>query len=231
MKKNSNDYTYYYTNNRPRYHHAYLLSPLLEMLLKLKATSQRKLRVLDLGCGNGSLSHVIAEHGCEVVGVDTSAPGIAISRQSFPECQFIQADIYDLPDMNLLHSFDVVLAIEVIEHLIYPKELAKAAKKCLKPGGRLILSTPYHGYLKNLALAITGKMDNHFTVLWDNGHVKFFSVATITKLLETEGYTDIEFRFAGRFPYLWKSMLCSSKLINESAVETASTQTKSAFAD
>lgn len=215
MKKNSSDYTYYYTNNCPRYHHTYLLSPLLEMLVKQGSSSQKKLRVLDLGCGNGSLSHVIAEHGCEVVGVDTSAPGIAISSQSFPECQFIQADIYDLPDLNLLHSFDVVLAIEVIEHLLYPKELAKAAKKCLKPGGRLIISTPYHGYLKNLALAITGKMDKHFTVLWDNGHVKFFSVSTITKLLENEGYTNIDFRFAGRFPYLWKSMLCSSKFVSK----------------
>lgn len=213
MKKNSSDYTYYYTNDRPRYHHAYLLSPLLEMLVKLESTSQTKLRVLDLGCGNGSFSHAIAEHGCEVVGIDTSAPGIGISRQSFPECEFIQADIYDLPDIDLLHSFDVVLAIEVIEHLLYPKELAKAAKKCLKPGGSLILSTPYHGYFKNLALAISGKMDGHFTVLWDNGHVKFFSVATLTKLLETEGYTDIEFKFAGRFPYLWKSMLCSSRLV------------------
>ncbi|MEG3836924.1 class I SAM-dependent methyltransferase [Microcoleus sp. AT10_D2] len=211
MKKNFTNYTYYYTNNRPRYHHAYLISPLLEMLATLQHTSKTKLRVLDLGCGNGSLSHVIAEHGCEVVGVDTSAAGIAISRQSFPDCQFIQADIYDLPDIDILNSFDVVLAIEVIEHLLYPKELAKTAKRCLNPGGRLIISTPYHGYLKNLALAVSGKLDQHFTVLWDNGHIKFFSVDTLTKLLTSEGYTDIKFKFAGRCPYLWKSMLCSSK--------------------
>ncbi|MEG3977225.1 class I SAM-dependent methyltransferase [Microcoleus sp. herbarium8] len=60
------------------------------MLATLQEASQTKLRVLDLGCGNGSLSHVIAQHGCEVVGVDTSAPGIAISSQSFPDCQFIR---------------------------------------------------------------------------------------------------------------------------------------------
>lgn len=211
MKKNSTNYTYYYTNNHPRYHHAYLVSPLLEMLATVQDASPTKLRVLDLGCGNGSLSHVIAEHGCEVVGVDTSAPGIAISRQSFPECQFIQADIYELPDTDMLNSFDVVLAIEVIEHLLYPKELAKNAKLCLKPGGMLIISTPYHGYLKNLMLAVSGKLDKHFTVLWDNGHIKFFSVKTLTQLLTAEGYTDINFKFAGRYPYLWKSMLCSSK--------------------
>lgn len=185
------------------------------MLATLQKASQTKLRVLDLGCGNGSLSHVIAEQGCEVVGVDTSAPGIAISRQSFPECQFIQADIYELPDTDMLQSFDVVLAIEVIEHLLYPKELAKTAKKCLNPGGRLIISTPYHGYLKNLALAVSGKLDKHFTVLWDNGHIKFFSVETLTKLLTSEGYTDINFKFGGRCPYLWKSMLCSSKFSGE----------------
>lgn len=215
MKKNSTNYTYYYTNNRPRYHHAYLVSPLLEMLATVQDASPTKLRVLDLGCGNGSLSHVIAEHGCEVVGVDTSAPGIAISRQSFPECQFIQADIYELPDTDMLNSFDVVLAIEVIEHLLYPKELAKNAKLCLKPGGVLIISTPYHGYFKNLILAISGKLDKHFTVLWDNGHIKFFSVKTLTQLLTKEGYTDINFKFAGRCPYLWKSMLCSCKFKGE----------------
>jgi len=62
-------------------------------------------------------------------------------------------------------------------------------------------------------LALTGKMDKHFTAIWDGGHIKFFSVKTLTNLLESEKYTDINFKFAGRYPYLWKGMLCSSKLI------------------
>ncbi|MFM6158500.1 MAG: hypothetical protein ACKPE3_36850, partial [Sphaerospermopsis kisseleviana] len=48
--------------------------------------------------------------------------------------------------------------------------------------------------------------------LWDGGHIKFFSVKTLKNLLTTEGYTNIEFKFAGRILYLWKSMLCSSTL-------------------
>ncbi|EFA71944.1 Methyltransferase domain protein [Raphidiopsis brookii D9] len=67
--------------------------------------------------------------------------------------------------------------------------------------------------MKNLALAISGKMDKHFTALWDGGHIKFFSVVTMKSLLISEGYEDIKFKFAGRIPYLWKSMLCSAKLI------------------
>ena len=43
-----------------------------------------------------------------------------------------------------------------------------------------MLSTPYHGYLKNLALAVSGRMDRHFTALHVGGHIKFFSIETLT---------------------------------------------------
>ena len=208
VDKSSSKYEYRYQNSNPRYHHAYLVAPLLTMLAEINATQETRLRVLDLGCGNGSLSHLLAQHDYEVLGLDNSEQGIDIAQNSFPDCKFVEADIYDVPDAALLNSFDVVIAVEVIEHLLYPKELVRYAKYCLKPNGRLILTTPYHGYLKNLLIAFTGKTDEHFTVLWDMGHVKFFSVATLTELLKMEGYTDIEFQFAGRLPYLWKSMLC-----------------------
>ncbi|HIK29701.1 MAG: class I SAM-dependent methyltransferase [Oscillatoriaceae bacterium SKW80] len=205
----------FYRDSKPRSHHPYLIGPLLEVLSLVKQAIPSQVRILDLGCGNGSLTSVIARHGYEMVGLDSSEAGIAIARQSFPECKFICSDIYDPPPKDLLQAFDIVLAVEVIEHLLYPRELVRYAKKCLKPNGRLILTTPYHGYLKNLALALTGKLDNHFTVLWDNGHVKFFSVPTLTALLKAEGCTDLQFKFAGRFPYFWKSMICSCRFAEE----------------
>ncbi len=175
--------------------------------------NQQKIRILDLGCGNGSFTNFIAKNGYEVVGVEESETGIKLASENFPDCQFIQGSIYNLPYTKLQDKFDIVLSLEVIEHLFYPKELVRAAKKFLKPNGRLIITTPYHGYFKNLMLAVTGKMDKHFTVLWDGGHIKFFSVKTLTTLLESENYTDINFKFAGRYPYLWKAMLCSSTLV------------------
>ena len=207
-------YEYSYTESHPGHHHAYLISPLLEMLSQRTLSSQQKPRVLDIGCGNGSLSHLIAQQGYKVVGVEESESGFKVARLNFPVCHFIQASVYDLPYAELKNSFDIVISSEVIEHLLYPRELVRAAKKCLKPSGRLILTTPYHGYLKNLVLALSGKIDQHFSPLWDGGHIKFFSVATLTALLELEGYTDINFKFSGRAPYLWKSMLCSSSLVS-----------------
>jgi 2-polyprenyl-3-methyl-5-hydroxy-6-metoxy-1,4-benzoquinol methylase len=141
------------------------------------------------------------------VGIEESLSGFTTATNSFLECKFIHANLYDIPYPDLGGDFDIVVSAEVIEHLVYPRELIKSARKCLKSNGVLILTTPYHGYVKNLALAITGKMDNHFTVLWDGGHIKFFSVNTLTKLLITEGFNNCQFEFAGRFPYLWKSML------------------------
>ncbi|MEH2374711.1 class I SAM-dependent methyltransferase [Nostoc sp.] len=209
-------YEYSYSDSKPGHHHSYLIKPLMEMIISESVDileHKTKLRILDIGCGNGSLSNLIAHQGYEVVGIEESESGVKLANQTFPNCRFIEGTIYNLPYAQLGEKFDIVIAAEVIEHLFYPKELLRNAKKCLKQNGRLIITTPYHGYLKNLMLAVSGKMDKHFTTLWDGGHIKFFSVATMTALLETEDYTNIKFKFAGRFPYLWKSMLCSSTLV------------------
>lgn len=210
--KTISKYEYSYANSNPGHHHTYLIPPLLEMLSQVTLVSQQKIRVLDLGCGNGSLSNLIAQQGYDVVGVEESKSGFESAHLNFPDCHFIQASIYNLPYSDLEKSFDIVISSEVIEHLLYPRELVRAARRCLKPNGHLIMTTPYHGYLKFFVLALTGRMDSHFNPLWDGGHVKFFSTTTMTELLKSERCTNIKFSFAGRLPYLWKSMLCSSSL-------------------
>jgi 2-polyprenyl-3-methyl-5-hydroxy-6-metoxy-1,4-benzoquinol methylase len=100
----------------------------------------------------------------------------------------------------------VVYSLEVIEHIFLPRDFARNAFGLLEPGGTLVLSTPCHGYLKNLALALTGKMDSHFTALWDYGHIKFWSERTLTTLLAEAGFEDIRFRRSGRISPLAKSM-------------------------
>jgi 2-polyprenyl-3-methyl-5-hydroxy-6-metoxy-1,4-benzoquinol methylase len=130
----------------------------------------------------------------------------------FPKVTFACADIAAMPPSIPAGGYQVVTAVEVIEHLYAPRMLVDAAKVYLAPGGRLLLTTPYHGYWKNLAVAVTGKCDKHFNPLWDGGHVKFFSPSTLRKLLEQQGIGDVRFGFAGRFPGFRKSMVCSCRM-------------------
>ena len=81
------------------------------------------------------------------------------------------------------------------------------AKAVLREGGFLVVTTPYHGYLKNLALSITNKWDFHHTPLLHGGHIKFWSRPTLTKLLCEKGFNVIGFYGRGKLPFLWKSFI------------------------
>jgi 2-polyprenyl-6-hydroxyphenyl methylase/3-demethylubiquinone-9 3-methyltransferase len=100
-----------------------------------------------------------------------------------------------------------VTSLEVVEHVYFPRRYAATLFSLLEPCGTAIVSTPYHGYWKNLALALSGRMDTHYTALWDHGHIKFWSIETLGKLLTDAGFRAIQFRRVGRFPALAKSMI------------------------
>lgn len=98
-----------------------------------------------------------------------------------------------------------------MEHCYATRLWASAAFSVLNHGGIFVCSTAYHGYFKNLLLALTGKLDQHFTALWDGWHIKFWSRKTLTLLLEESGFEIIQFRGAGRFPWIWKSMFIACR--------------------
>ncbi len=101
--------------------------------------------------------------------------------------------------------------MEVVEHVYDPKAFAAGIVKLLKPGGRLLLTTPYHGYLKNLAIALAGRFDRHVAPLWNGGHIKFWSRTTLSQLLMDSGLIDVRFEGVGRVPYFWKSMVLTAR--------------------
>ncbi len=166
--------------------------------------------ICDLGCGNGHITGRLAKLGYQVTGVDASASGIKIARRTYPNVEFVKA----LIDRELsLGQFDLVVSSDVIEHMYRPSDLLEAACSLLKPGGQILLGTPYHGYLKNLVLAATGKMDTHFSALHDGGHIKFFSVKTLSMLMKAHGFEAPNFTFYGRAPWLWKNMICHARKV------------------
>ena len=105
----------------------------------------------------------------------------------------------------------MVLSLEVVEHVYDPRRYATSVFSLLQSDAWAIISTPYHGYWKNLATALSGKMDSHFTALWDNGHIKFWSIKTLSVLLREAGFVDIRFERVGRIPLLAKAMVAVAR--------------------
>ena len=167
-----------------------------------------KIRVLDVGCGNGFTCGEFLKRDCQVVGVDLSGQGIEIARKAYPRGRFevLAANENLLNELGEL-PFDIVVSTEVVEHLYSPRDYARGCFTALKPGGRFICTTPYHGYLKNLVLSLANHWDAHANPLWDGGHIKFWSRKTLTALLVESGFRNMQFRGAGRLPYLWMTMV------------------------
>jgi len=204
---------YGYKDAKHTYAHTYLL-PALDKIIK-SSGREAGASILDLGCGNGSLCGYLAQKGFKVVGVDSSQSGIQLAKQNYPQSFFLCCSVEESAPPELINKFDIVISTEVIEHLYLPRKLLSLAAQCLKPGGTMIVSTPYHGYLKNLFLSLTNHWDRHFTVGWDGGHIKFFSVASLRRMVGEAGFQKISFRFAGRFAYVWKSMICIAEKPSE----------------
>jgi 2-polyprenyl-3-methyl-5-hydroxy-6-metoxy-1,4-benzoquinol methylase len=200
---------YGFQANAPAHTMAYLQGPILDML-----DIDTNKNILDLGCGNGYLVNFLLSKGYNAFGTDASVEGITIARETNPD-RFFQQDLSTgkLPNELQDQIFDTIISTEVIEHLYDPNGFIEFCKRAIINGGEIIISTPYHGYLKNLMLSLFNKWDTHLNPMWHGGHIKLWSRNTLSKALIDAGFTDIKFKGCGRIPYFWKSMIIKAKLI------------------
>ncbi|MFO0991228.1 MAG: class I SAM-dependent methyltransferase [Hyphomicrobiales bacterium] len=191
---------YAHKTSKSGHHHPYLRPTVLRELAGRN-------RIFDLGCGNGSFASVLNQYGFDVTGVDPSLEEIAEARKAYPSLKLHSGSAYD--NLAALYGeFDAMISLEVIEHIYDPRSYARTLFSLVKPEGIAIVSTPYHGYIKNVAIALSGAWDRHHTVLWPHGHIKFWSIATLSTLLSEAGFIQLRFERIGRIiPSLAKSMV------------------------
>lgn len=196
-----------WTFDGPAPDHRYLVPAILRLL-----PQERPVRLLDLGCGNGSVTARVAQAGVDATGLEATATGIERASRSYPHLTFRRHDLTTPLPNDLRANFDIVLATEVIEHLFLPRELFFRAREALGDEGTLIVSTPYHGYWKNLVLALSGRTDRHHQALSDFGHVKFFTPSTLAAMARECGFQSLEIVRAGRIRPLAATMVMRAAL-------------------
>jgi SAM-dependent methyltransferase len=134
------------------------------------------LDVLEIGCGVGEFTQLLAERGARVTGADISrlaADATAARVARFPEARALSADICALPFADA--SFDLTVSLETIEHSPDPRVALGELVRVTRPGGRVIVTNPNYVSLTGahrLALKITGRSFsemgqpvNHWTTL------------------------------------------------------------------
>ena len=114
------------------------------------------LRILDIGCGAGLLCEPFTRLGADVIGIDPSATNIAAARLHADKSRLsIDYRCVTVEDIDVRERFDIVLAMEVVEHVIDVGAFLDRCAQMMKPGGIMVVSTINRNW-KSFALAIVG---------------------------------------------------------------------------
>jgi 2-polyprenyl-6-hydroxyphenyl methylase/3-demethylubiquinone-9 3-methyltransferase len=165
-------------------------------------------RVLDVGCGEGRFAAELGRAGRQVTAVDVAEEPLRRARAAQPGLELLLADgegAWPLPDS----AFDVVWAGEVIEHVADTASWLSEARRVLRSGGSLLLSTPAHGPLTRLRLGLS---ERAFAERMDpqGEHLRFYTAGTLTRLLEDFRFEAVEVRGAGGVPGARRLLLASA---------------------
>ncbi|MCH2173103.1 bifunctional glycosyltransferase/class I SAM-dependent methyltransferase [Myxococcota bacterium] len=143
-------------------------------------------RVLDLGCSQGLLARPLLEKGVRVVGVDSAPPETAVLADELEA--YHARDLEEPLDLPLAREFDYVVISDVIEHLGNRVPLLREARKYLKAGGRLVISTPNVALWFYRLSLLVGRFEYGARGVLDETHVHLFTRATFRREVEKAGF-------------------------------------------
>lgn len=154
-------------------------------VLGLLAPRSRE-RILDLGCGTGHLTNLIAEAGAEVVGIDNSEAMIEQARTNFPGLRF---EIADGTDFRFPEPFDAVFSNAAIHWMRDPAAVAASISRALKQEGRFVAEFGGKGNLKATKTALHNAARDAGYAVSDEVAFRYYpSIGEYATLLESQGF-------------------------------------------
>jgi 2-polyprenyl-3-methyl-5-hydroxy-6-metoxy-1,4-benzoquinol methylase len=148
-------------------------------------------RVLELGAAAGHMTRALVEQRCRVTAVERDE-GAVQQLQSIAE-DVVLGDLDDprvFADLDAI--YDVVLAGDVLEHLLHPQEVLNRASRLVKPGGRIVISVPNVAHADVRLTLLLGKWEYRPWGLMDEGHTRFFTLDSLRVLVRNAGLTITE---------------------------------------
>lgn len=147
-------------------------------------SDKKGVKILDVGCGDGVYEKNIKKDILKdnfFVGLDFSTTQLERSAQIFDEVKEMNFEKDKIPFSE--NYFDYVVCSEVLEHLFFPEHILSEIKRVLKPGGKLIITTPNLKCIQNrLSMFLFGDSPN-FNYLQNKEHIRFYTKKTIKKII------------------------------------------------
>lgn len=157
----------------------------------------KKIKILDFGCGKGTiLSEIISMNpSAEITAVDVSGEALRFVKKRFPKIKLAKIkDGEKLPFKT--HGFDFIIASDVIEHIYDTENVLAELSRILKPKGKLLISVPYNGKLKNTIITL---FFYEFIFNPYSPHIRFFSKKSLKNCLEKVNLKPVQWGYYGRF--------------------------------
>lgn len=186
------------------------IEPRKKLLRKALKDVPRFAPVLDAGCGSGVFAAFLHQLDYTVCGIDISLNAITYAQKTYPALSF-QVAIVESGLPFEAEYFAAIWFSEVIEHVFDVHATLAELNRVLQPGGKLILTTPYHGLVKNMIIVLKG-YDKHFNPYLS--HIRFFSRNSLTSCLERAGFVVEYWQGIGRTWPVWKSQFLVCRKIS-----------------
>jgi len=150
-------------------------------ILKMLPKERKNLMILDVGCGNMFLSSLIKKKmNSHVIGIDISSKSIKTAKGK--EIEAIICDACKLPFRS--ETFDVVIASEILEHLLFPEVAVEESHRVLKKKGIFIVSVPNLSSLQSRVNLLLKGCSDEITYPYNKGHIRFFTLSSLKYLLK-----------------------------------------------
>lgn len=175
-------------------------------------------RVLDLGCGDGYATGRVLEGRprSTCLGLDLSIPKLKSMRGRFEHCCAAVADAEGVPLKSA--SFDIILCLELIEHVLEPVSVLKEIRRLLRPNGRCLISTPADSFMQpTLVRALSKLKHRNGRGKRFNEHLHFTSFAMLRPMFQ-EARLGIVARQAVGFQHPLRSFV-ASRMRSERLIE------------
>jgi SAM-dependent methyltransferase len=149
-------------------------------------------RVLEVGCGSGTFTRLLADRGVAVTGMDIEERFVAAARRATQGCANVDLRVGDICAQDWDGEFDSVIMLDVLEHLDNDRQMLDRLHRALTPGGRIIVKVPAFAWLNGTLDAAVG-------------HRRRYTKAGLRAHLEAAGFDSIRswyFNVAG-IPGWW----------------------------